>query len=215
MIVLDIESSGLDTGKCGIWQIGSIDLENPKNYFLQEAKIDEEDEIEKEALIITGKTESELRNPEKQTQKSLILNFLGWVKSYREKIMFGQNVGWDITFIQNKCLRYKIMDKFRETMGVRSIDLHALAQLKHKEIHNKFLINESGRSEMSLKSILNFCGLEDKRKQSIGGEISEGGTPHNALEDCKLEGECYYRIMFGKNLFPEYSKFKIPEILKK
>ena len=38
MIVLDIETSGL-TSDCGIWQIGAIDLTNPKNYFLEECKL--------------------------------------------------------------------------------------------------------------------------------------------------------------------------------
>ena len=36
MIVLDIESSGLDSGRCGIWQIGALEFENPSNTFLQE-----------------------------------------------------------------------------------------------------------------------------------------------------------------------------------
>ena len=68
---------------------------------------------------------------------------------------------------------------------------------------------------MNLASVLNLCGIPDQRKQEINGEISEEGTPHNALEDCKLEGECYCRLKFGKNLFPEYSEFKIPEVLTK
>ena len=33
MIVLDIETSGIDRVKCGIWQIGALELENPKNQF--------------------------------------------------------------------------------------------------------------------------------------------------------------------------------------
>ena len=37
----------------------------------------------------------------------------------------------------------------------------------------------------------------------------------NALEDCRLGGEVLYRAKFGKNLFLEYAKFKIPDYLKK
>ena len=133
MIILDIESSGLDTGKCGIWQIGAFELENPKNYFLQEGRIDDEDEVTEDALKIIGKTEEELRDKNKQSQKQLILNYLDWRKTCKEKITFGHNIGWDISFIQNKCLRYGIMDKFREVMGQRSIDLHTEAQEKYKE----------------------------------------------------------------------------------
>jgi len=211
MIILDIESSGLDTGRCGIWQIGSIELENQENYFLQEGRIDDEDEIIKDALKITGKTEAELRDINKQSQKQLILNYLDWRKTCKEKITFGHNVGWDISFIQNKCLRYEIMDKFREVMGQRAIDLHTNAQEKYKKIYGRYLLKENGCSDMNLAKVLRLCGIPDQRKQEDKGKISEQGTPHNALEDCKLEGECYSRIKYGKNLFPEYSKFKIPE----
>ena len=76
MIVLDIESSGLDTGKCGIWQIGAVELENPKNQFLEESRIDEKDEIDQEALKVNGQTEGGLRDKNKQSQKQLILNFI-------------------------------------------------------------------------------------------------------------------------------------------
>ena len=36
-IVMDIETSGLDKVKCGIWQIGAIDL-NDNEEFLREGK---------------------------------------------------------------------------------------------------------------------------------------------------------------------------------
>ena len=49
MIALDIETSGGNPVKYGIWQIGAIELENPKNIFLEEARIDEEDEVQKES----------------------------------------------------------------------------------------------------------------------------------------------------------------------
>jgi hypothetical protein len=216
MIVLDIEASGLDTGKCGIWQIGSIDLENPENYFLQEARIDNEDVVTKSALEVTGKTEKELRDPKKQSQKQLILNYLDWRKLCIEKITGGQNPGWDVSFIQNKCLRYGIMDKFREVMGQRAIDLHTIAQEKYKEIHGQYLVKENGCSDMNLKKILEFCGIPDQRKQVDGkGNIAEEGTPHSALEDCKLEGECYWRLNSGENRFSEYAQYEIPRELRK
>lgn len=218
MIVLDIESSGIDTGRCGIWQIGAIELENLRNYFLQEARIDDEDVIEEGALKITGKTEEELRDRKKQSQKQLILNFLEWMKTCREKLILGQNIGWDLNFIQNKCLKYEIMDKFRESLGQRGIDLHTKAQDKYEEIYGKYSLKEKGSSDMNLSKILNFCGLPDERikmKEGYTTEVEKEGTSHNALEDCKLEGECYYRLKYGKNLFPEFSKYKIPLYLEK
>jgi len=42
MIVVDIETSGIDYNRVGIWQIGAIEFENQ---FLEESRIDDEDEI--------------------------------------------------------------------------------------------------------------------------------------------------------------------------
>jgi len=216
MIVLDIESSGLDTGKCGIWQIGAFELENPENQFLEEARIDEEDIVKPDSILVTGKTEEEMRNKEKQSQKQLILNLFEWVKTCENKLIIGQNIGWDLTFIQNKCLKYGIQDIFRKISGFKGLDTYSIAQLKHLEKKGEFSIKEDGRGDMGLHKVLEFCGMEDKR---IGldekNKVKKEGTPHNALEDCKLTGECFYRLMYGKNLFSEYSKYKIPEVLKK
>ncbi len=216
MIVLDIESSGLDTGKCGIWQIGAIELENPENKFLEEAKIDEEDIVKPDSILVTGKTEEEMRDKNKQSQKQLILNFFEWVKTCKNRLIIGQNIGWDLTFIQNKCLKYGIQDILRKTSGFKGLDTYSIAQLKHLEKKGKFSIKGDGRGDMGLHKVLEFCGIPDKRVVlDEKNRVEKEGTPHNALEDCKLTGECYSRLILGKNLFPEYSKFKIPGYLKK
>ncbi len=215
MIVLDIETSGIDTGRCGIWQIGALELENPRNYFLEEGRIDDDDDVDVGALKVTGKTEVELRDRKKQSQKQLILNYLNWVCSRKEKIFLGQNVGMDISFIQNKCIRYIIMDKFREAQSQRAFDLHTLAQERYKEINGVYLLDERGKSKMNLASALEFCGLPDERRLMHGDEIKKQGKSHNALDDCKLEGECFSRLKYGRSTFKEFSKYKIPGELRK
>ena len=194
MIVMDIESSGLDSGRCGIWQIGALEFENPANTFLEESRIDDDDEITEEALIITEKTEEEIRDENKQSQKKLIENFLDWCKTCKERIIAGQNVGWDISFIQNKCIRYGIHDKFHDIIGARIIDLHTLANLKHKEKNGNFKL-KNGKSDMSLPNVMQFCELEDKRKILEKGKIIKEGEAHNALTDAKLTAECFRRLL--------------------
>jgi DNA polymerase III epsilon subunit-like protein len=195
MISLDIESSGLDTGKCGIWQIGALEIENQDNYFLEEAKIDDEDEISSEALKVIGKTEEELRDESKQSQKQLILNFIEWAKKCREKMVIGQNVGFDIMFLQTKCIRYGIFKEFKTVIDHRSLDLHTIAQLKNMFDRGKFMLKDDGRSGMSFTKIIESCGLKDNRIYVKEGEIVKEGTPHNALDDAKLTAECYRRII--------------------
>jgi len=216
MIILDLESSGINTGKAGIWQIGAIEFENPKNQFLEEGRIDNEDKVVEGAIKVTGKTEEEMRDKNKQSQKQLILNFLEWAKTCEERVVMGHNVGWDISFIQNKCLEHDIIDQFREVMSQRSIDLHTLAQIKKIEKEGKFSTAENKKSNMNLSKVMEFCGLSDNRiSLQSDGEIKKEGKIHDALEDCKIEGECYSRLIYGKNLFSRYAKFKIPEVLKK
>ncbi len=218
MIVLDIESSGIHTGKCGIWQIGAIDLENTDNYFLQEGRIDDTDIVEEGALKVIGKTEEELRDKNKQSQKQLILSCLKWINGCKNKLILGHNVGWDLNFIQNKCMDYKIMKEFREALGQRGMDLHTTAQNKYSQIYGKYLLKEKGSSDMNLTHVLKLCGIPDNRirmKEGSTIEVEKEGNSHSALEDCKLEGECFCRLIEGKNLFPEYSQYKIPEELRK
>lgn len=195
MIVVDIESSGLDSGRCGIWQIGALELENPSNTFFEEGKIDDEDKVEKEALLVIEKKESELRDKNKQSQKKLIENFLEWCRTCQMKVIAGQNVGWDVSFIQNKCIRYGIDDKFREAIGQRVIDLHTLAQIKYKEQKGKFKLKEKGSSDMNLPNVMEFCGMEDKRKIVYSGKVVKEGEPHNAFTDAKLTAECIRRLL--------------------
>ncbi len=195
MIVMDTEFSSLDNGKAGLWQIGALEFENPKNTFLQEARIDDEDGVMEDSLLVTGKTEEELRDKKKQSQKQLIENFLEWCKKCKEKIVAGQNIGIDLSLIQNKCIRYGMHDKFRESIGFRAIDLHTVAQMKYKEKNGKFKTQENGKSDMNLTNILTEYGIEDKRMILQGSIVVKKGEPHNALTDAKLTAECLRRIL--------------------
>ena len=197
-ISLDIETSGLNMEKCGIWQIGAVDLNNPKSYFLQEGRIDDKDEIEEGALKVIGKTEKELRNKNSQTQKRLLENFFDWFEKRNLKNFLCQNPQFDVAFLEIKTRKYGLKIPFH----YRSFNLHDYAQAKYFDLNKKFLIKEF-HSDMGLANILKLCGMEDNRKA------------HNALEDARLTGECFYRLLLGKNIFPEYSKHKIPRVLLK
>jgi DNA polymerase III epsilon subunit-like protein len=208
-IVLDIETSGLDFLRCGIWQIGAIDL-NTGERFLEEAKIDEEDRVEEGALKITGETEEQLRNSKNQFQKQLLEEFFNWVDKRAIKTFLCQNLQFDLGFLMVKTSKYNLKGTFTK----RSFDLHTIAQLKFNELNNKFSI-EGNKSNMDLTNISKFCGIEDSRRLVRDNKISKEGKPHNALGDCKLTAECFSRLIYGKNLFPEFSKFEIPEALIK
>ena len=210
-IVMDLETSGLHPNNNGIWQIGAVDLSNPEKVFSDESSIDDEDLVEEEALKVIGKTEDELRNPNKQSQKEMIEKFLSWVEVRPFRCFLCQNPQFDIGFLWNKAKKYGL----KKTFNYRAFDLHSIAQTKYFEVHGKLLTRDDGSSDMNLTSILEFCGMPDKRIKVNNGEVAEEGNPHNALEDARLTGECFYRLMFGENLFEEYKKYEIPKYLKK
>jgi len=213
MIVLDIETSGGTPIEHGIWQIGAVDL-NTMEEFLEEARIDDKDEINEEALKVTGKTEEELRDPNKQSQKELLEKFFRWLKERKMKTLLCHLPEFDQGFLRHKARKYFNTDPFWPDSH-RPFDLHTIAQVKFFEINGKFLTKEDNNSDMGLRNILKLCGIEDERRAVREGKISREGKPHNALEDAKLTAECFSRLVYGKNLFPEYAKFKIPEYLKK
>ncbi len=214
MIILDIETTGL-TSDYGIYELGAINLDYPMHYFLQNCRIDLSDIVTEGALKVNGKTIQELNDSSKQSQKQLLENYLFWVEKQPEKIFFGQNVGWDITMIQSKAIKYNIHDMFLNIHGQRGFDLHTISQDKYKDIHGKYYLDDKGKSLMKLGKTLEFCGIQDNRVKIFGNKVVKEGEFHNALEDCKLEGEALIRLKFGINLFPEYAHFKIPDYLKK
>ena len=209
MIILDIETSGLLPEKCGIWQIGAIDSDNPVNYFIDECRIDDEDEAGKGAIYVTGKTEEYFRDDKKQSCRELLIKFFKWCESVKIKNCICQNPQFDLGFISIKARKYGLKPPFHH----RAFDLHSIAQEKYYQIHNNFLLKDNS-SDMNLSNTLNFCGIKDERRQVNEEKIVVEGEEHNALDDCKLTGECFSRIVYGKTLFNEFNKFKIPEHLK-
>ncbi|MFW6233193.1 MAG: exonuclease domain-containing protein [Nanoarchaeota archaeon] len=198
MIVLDIETSGINFSKNGIWQIGAIDLET-REEFLQECRIDNDEDISSEALLITGKSEKELRN-NKQSQKQMIENFLKWVENKKIHNFICQNPQFDIGFIKIKSEKYGL----KIPKNHRAFDLHSIAQIIYFQLNKDFLFNYNKKgSDFNMSKILEFCGVKDNRKN------------HNALEDCKLTGECFSRLVYSKKRFKEYEVFEIPDYLKK
>lgn len=203
MIVVDLEMSGLDPKKCGIVEIGAIELENPANTFNQLARLDEDEivinypETGKTVYEILGKSEEDFRDPKLQNQEELLKNFFEWVKDIKEKIFVCQNY-LDLAFLIEKGRKYNF-----PRINFRYLDLHTIAQIVHLKTKQKLKLSFDGWGEMGLKDSSIFCGLKDERKE------------HTGIEDAKFEAEILNRLLFGKNLLPEYASAKIPKYLQR
>ncbi|HRY60539.1 MAG TPA: 3'-5' exonuclease [Patescibacteria group bacterium] len=206
MIVVDIETSGVDYNKCGIIQIGAIDIKNPGNTFLQDAKLGDEYTIvnsdnmldSKSVTDLLGIGEEQMKNKNAQSEKELLEHFFQWVSEIEEKDLICQNPQFDYAFMKTKADKYGLSLPF----SYRCMDLYTVAHLKYFDLKKDFLF-KNGHSDFGLSKTLELCGMIDNRKE------------HNALEDAKLEAECFSRLVYGKGLLKEYAGIPVPEILKR
>jgi DNA polymerase III epsilon subunit-like protein len=197
MIVVDIETSGLDLLNNGIWQIGAIDTDDPDRQFLEECRIDDNESAEQEALDVCGVSTEYVRSKHKISQKELLKKFFEWCQDSRIKTFVCQHPQFDAAFLRAKALKHEIVYPFQ----FRAYDLHSIASLKYLEVYGELPL-EGGFSNMNLSNILFFCGIQDKRDK------------HNALEDAKLTAECFIRILYGKNFLKEFEQYSVPQHLK-
>ncbi len=193
MIVVDMESSGLDPVKHGLLSIGAVDFSNYKNTFYGECRLFEGGHIDKAALAVNGFSEGEIKDPKKQSDGELMSAFLEWAEACPEKTLAGQNPSADRDFLRAAACRNRIDWQF----AYRVIDLHSIAYF-HMLRRGISIPIMNEHSALSLDKILLCCGLPEEPK------------PHNGLRGAILEAEAFYRLFYDENLFPEYKQFSIP-----
>jgi DNA polymerase III epsilon subunit-like protein len=207
MIVVDLEMSGMNYEKCGIVEIGAIDLDS-REEFREIARLDggevviSEPGLDHSVLEILGMSEEQLRDKNKQSQKDMLQHFFEWCKKTKTKNFICLHPHADIAFLEHKAKKYSLKFPF---VSYKVFDLHSIAQIIYFKLNKNFSFEEKKgqlSSALGLKSILKFVGMKDNRKI------------HNALEDSKLTAEAFSRLVYGKNLLEEYSKFKLPENIK-
>lgn len=190
MIVIDIETTGLDEYKNSIVSIGALDFFNPNNQFYQECGIWAGSEINPKALEINGFSEEQVRNSE-LSLKQILVNFLEWAKNIENKIIAAENPDFDKRFLKFSIEKYRLEWPF----GHRTVDLHSLSVSNH-------IKRKLNYSSLNLDKTLNYVGLPQETK------------PHNALTGAKLEAEALSRLINGKSLLKEFEKYEIPNYLR-
>ncbi len=187
MIVVDVETTGLNPEKHSIVSIGALDFLNPKNQFYQECRIWEGAEISQEALQINGFSEKQIKDKNKQSLQETIKNFAEWLKNIDDKTIAGENPSFDRDFLISSATRYKI----DLGIGKRIVDLHSISYSYHLKKGFHIPLKDK-KSDLNLDKTLAFVGLPIEPK------------PHNALNGAKMEAEALSRIIYGKSLLPDF-----------
>ena len=203
MIIVDVETSGINPEKNSILSIGAVDFSNPENQFYGECCMWEGAEVEEGdgkgvngALDVNGFTREEIYDKTKSSEKQLLEKFFTWVQTCEEQTFAGQNPFFDNEFISSAAKRANLS----WWMWDRLIDLHTLGYTHYLKrgltppLRNK-------KTSVRLDSILAYVGLPEEPK------------PHNGLIGAKVEAEAFSRLLFSKNLLKDFTQYPLPEYL--
>jgi DNA polymerase III epsilon subunit-like protein len=195
MIILDVEASGTDYGKHSIVSIGALDFDNPDRQFYDECRVWDGAHIDDGALAVNGFTEEELRDPRKKSEAEIVRAFLSWAQAKRDWTIAGQNPSFDRDFVRAACLRAHL----DFPLPYRTLDTHTMCYMHMvKRGMMPPFEKEKHRTALDLDAVLEYVGIPAEP------------TPHNALTGAFCHAEAVSRLLYGRQLLPEFEMYPIP-----
>ncbi len=199
MIVVDVETTGLDPKKHSILSIGAVDFSNPSNALYCECAPWLGAKIDQKALSVNGFILDWISIDSPKLQKSLdhaIAEFFDWASSIGDKTLAGMNVDFDRNFLKASSERYNRKWPF----GYRVNDLHSLCY-SHMLKKGITVPLKDGVSDLWSDRVHAYVGLPEEPK------------PHNALTGAKMEAEAFSRLIHNRPLLEEFSRYELPKYL--
>lgn len=196
MIVLDVETSGLVPEKHSILAIGALDFDDPTNQFYEECRAWDGAEVNDEAIAINGFSQADAAGKDgaRGTEADLIAAFVAWATDRPgDRTLAAQNPSFDLGFVQAACHRAGIESPFAR----RTIDVHSVVWA-HMAARDAEIPMKNGHSAISLDGALAYCGLPGEPR------------PHNALTGAYCHAEVLARVVYTRNLLPDFALYEIP-----
>ena len=201
MIIVDVETTGVNPSQHAIVGIGAIEFAQPDNQFYIEPRVDEATKVNPQAMEINGLTLEEIKDPKKPSQAEAAQQFLDWAAPVTDKTLAGHNTYFDAGFLRKAVsLLKKTPDDYKWPFGRRYIDLHSLAY------------TELMRRGLQIPQKYGLSGLWSGAIYELLGMPLEP-EPHNALVGAKWEAEAISRLIHSKNLLPEFKQHPLPSYL--
>lgn len=179
MIVLDIETGGLDPSINPILSIGAVNYDNSVEFYTEcyvpDVLTGSRWILDNKALEVNGFNLATILNQDNPTISQAYKAFVEWALPFGEEdgkvLLAGQQIGsFDVLFLHEASGGKREFEKY---FSKRHVDLHSVA------------FATFGKS-LSLDGILNELGLASEPK------------PHNALTGAKLEAEAFRRLLKGR-----------------
>lgn len=196
MLIVDVETTGLDPLRCSIISIGAVDFADPSATFYAECRAFDGAVVSSDALAINGFTREQIQDLSLPDLSTVLSDFLIWAQQRADMTIAGGNPSFDRDFLHAAFDRCGI----RATFGYRTVDLHSLVFAHHLQRHIPVPLF-SGRTTLTVDLCFMYVGLPPEPK------------PHNALVGAKMEAEAFSRLILGKGLFAEFSQDHIPQYL--
>lgn len=193
MIVVDVETTGIDPHIHGIISIGAINWDDPEQWFYGEARPDERVEIDQFALDVNGFTHESLAALP-MDMPTMLVQFFDWVAAQgKPQMLAGHNAQFDLKFIQKEAQRAGL-DQRLFPFPYHTIDLHTLAQVEYFR-NNGFWFP----STMSAWEIFKRLEIPNEPK------------PHYALNGAAWEMEAFGRILLKRSLFTDFAQYPVKD----
>lgn len=198
MIVVDVETTGMDPNRCAVVNIGAVDLDNPENRFYEECCVPEEAEFQEFVVEYCGVTEEEVKSKLRKDQKEVFNLFEKWLETVEDHTIGGQNIRFDINFLD------MMRERIGKTLpfGHRFIDMHTICYY-HMKKRGLEVPLKNGMTDLNTDKVMNYVGIPCEPK------------PHKkAITGAIYEAEAFSRLFYGKNLLEEFKEYPVPEYLK-
>ncbi|MEG0296827.1 MAG: 3'-5' exonuclease [Clostridium sp.] len=180
MILVDTETTGFSKDKHQLLEVGILVMQN------REIKAEFEVQIKhKDYTVTTSAMSANKIDLIKHEETALTLNdaaeeILKFLKEHNNTgngyIFVGQNVQFDIGFLEKMFLECRRIKEYRDLVSYRNFDLMHLALTKNLE-------GKIELEKLNLDTILTTLGIEIPENR------------HRALQDCYLEFEAINRLL--------------------
>ncbi len=195
MIIVDVETTGVDPRKHSILSIGAIDFNDPSSRFEIECSAFPGADYEEEALSINGHTKDDIFDTSKPSEEQAIREFAEWAKKTTDHTFAGQNCYFDLDFVKAAAHRIHL----DISLPKRIVDLHSVVWA-HMTSRGMVVPVDPvhKRSAMNSDYICEYVGIPNE----MGSHVGING----ALWEC----EAFSRLFYDRPLLPEFNQYPIP-----
>ncbi|HEY4512594.1 MAG TPA: 3'-5' exonuclease [Candidatus Paceibacterota bacterium] len=194
MIIVDVETTGVEPSKHSVVSIGAVDFDNAERKFSIECSAFAGAHADNEALQIIGMTRELIFDSSKPSEAQAIQKFIEWMKEAKDHTIAGQNCYFDLEFLLAATHRAHL----NISLPKRIVDLHSVVWLHMMKREMSPPIDPiHRRSNINSDFICDYVGIP----REVG--------PHIGINGALWETEAFSRIFYDKSLLSEFKQYKI------